>query len=631
MPANDTMARQRVLADFGDFALRSEKLDDVLTEACRLVAEALGTRRAKVLEIRNNGRTLFVRAGVGWAPGVVGVVELAMSERSSETFSIAKRVPVITQDIHEEKRFHIPEFMKQAGVVALVNVPIVLPGGRAFGLLQVDSTERRDFGEEDIEFLRTYAIILGPVIDRLEKAHALEVVEERFRLTVENAKDYAIFVCDADDRILDWLPGAEAVFGWTREEATGKPSAMLFTPEDRAAGADREEIETARARGSAPDVRWHLRKDGSRVFIDGSITKLTEGDSIVGFLKIGRDATDRVEAERKLRESAESMKLAVDVGRLGTWDWNMKTGEVSWSDSHFQILGYPVGSVSPSYEAWRARVHPDDLAEAEAELQAAMREHREFEHEFRSLHPDGEVRWCTARGQFYYDENGQPRRMIGAMLDRTEERQWTELQTVLVGELQHRTRNIIGLIRAMAGQMARSSTSVPEFTEQFNARLDALARVTGLLAKLDDGQRIAFDDIVRTELSAHGVDDPGDPRCTIRGPKGIRLRSSTVQIVALALHELATNAVKHGALSTPGGRLTLEWKLDTSPGGAPTLRIAWQESGVPADDTTASRQGFGRALIERALPYQLKADVTYDLTPDGVRCTMVLPLATKER
>jgi two-component sensor histidine kinase len=175
MPDREQMvARQKALAGFGDLALRSDDLDEVLAEACRLIGEALGTDLAKILEIEGDGRCLLVKAGVGWKPGVVGQMRLPMAERSSETYSIRAGRPVTTRDIRQEDRFEFPAFLKEHGAVALVNVPIFLPGGRPYGLLQVDSREPRDFAEEDTEFLRTYATILGPVIDRLHKVHRLQ-------------------------------------------------------------------------------------------------------------------------------------------------------------------------------------------------------------------------------------------------------------------------------------------------------------------------------------------------------------------------------------------------------------------------------------------------------------------------
>jgi len=178
--------RQRVLADFGDFALRSQDLDEVLSEACKLVGRALGTEFAKVLEIEADEQRALVRAGVGWRPGIVGEARIRLGERSSEAYSLKEAKPVITPDIDEERRFDLADFLKEHGVKALVNVPIFLPGGKAYGLLQVDATEPHDFGEEDTEFLRTYATILGPVIDRLHKVHDLQVaLDDNQRLMQE--------------------------------------------------------------------------------------------------------------------------------------------------------------------------------------------------------------------------------------------------------------------------------------------------------------------------------------------------------------------------------------------------------------------------------------------------------------
>ncbi|MCJ8517423.1 PAS domain S-box-containing protein [Pseudorhizobium tarimense] len=211
-----------------------------------------------------------------------------MSEHSSETYSIRSGAPVITQDISKEDRFKIPHFMKDAGVVALANVPIFVPGREPYGHLQVDSQEPRRFDDVDTQFLRTYATILGPVIDRLQKLEALKASEERFGLIVENARDYAIFVSDANDRIIDWHKGAEVVCGWTAEEADGMCASKLFTKEDRAHGEDRNEMRTAIEKGKAPNVRWHLRKDGSLVFIEGSVTYL-HGRAFSAFQRPGED------------------------------------------------------------------------------------------------------------------------------------------------------------------------------------------------------------------------------------------------------------------------------------------------------------------------------------------------------
>ena len=136
--------------------------------------------------------------------------------------------------------------------------------------------------------------------------------EERFRLLVEGAKDYAMFLLDLENRITFWSNGAERVFGWTEAEAVGKTGALIFVPEDIKKGAVEKEIEGAMNEGRAPDRRWHLRKDGSRIWVDGVMTRLDDRDGAPrGFAKIARDATDLREAEDELRHARDEMEQRV--------------------------------------------------------------------------------------------------------------------------------------------------------------------------------------------------------------------------------------------------------------------------------------------------------------------------------
>jgi len=206
---------------------------------------------------------------------------------------------------------------------------------------------------------------------------------------------------------------------------------------------------------------------------------------------------------------------------------------------------------------------------------------------------------------------------------------------VLVSELQHRTRNLMAVVLGVMRRTRKGSPDLDRFAIAFQSRLDALARVQGLLSRLDEGDRVAFDELVQAELGAMGALDRGEGgvQVTLDGPKGVRLRSSTVQTFALALHELATNAIKYGALAQRGGRLALRWRRARLASG-PGLRVEWVESGVVMPEPGAAPQGggYGRELIERALPYQLGAETTYELGADGVRCTITLPLSSsKER
>ncbi|RZL20532.1 MAG: PAS domain S-box protein [Sphingomonas sp.] len=292
--------RQRALADFGDFTLCCDDLQTTLDEGCRLVANALGVPLAKIMEIEAGHNTALVRAGVGWRSGIVGIKRISLDDGSAEAFAIKISEPVVIMDVDSESRFHIPEFLFEHGIVALVNVPIFLPGGVPYGILEVDSHKARNFSDNDVQFLRTYASILGPVIDRLFKIADLVSSNERFRVVVENARDVAILISDPIGMITDWFPGAEDTFGWSEKEMVGQNVSILFTEQDNETGAPEWEAETAVTNGKAPDVRWHVTKGGKLVYLDGQTIALRNTNGTLrGFLKIAHNLTARKKLEER--------------------------------------------------------------------------------------------------------------------------------------------------------------------------------------------------------------------------------------------------------------------------------------------------------------------------------------------
>jgi PAS domain S-box-containing protein len=617
-PADVLLKLQKVLADFGDFTLQSEDLDEVLQEACRLVGEAMGTSRAKVLEIEQGGESLLVRAGVGRGPGVVGKVRIPMDENSSESYAIKAGAPVITQDISKEERFGLPDFLKEAGVVSLANVPIFLPGKRAYGLLQVDDTVPRPFDQNDTEFLRTYASLLGPVVDRLFKVQALRSSEERFRLTVETATDYAIYTTDDEDRITDWLPGAAAVFGWSAEEAIGQPAAIIFTPEDRETRQPEWEIETARRDGYAPNVRWHLRKDGSRVFIDGSARALHDSQgALSGFLKIGQDVTTRHEAEERLRTLMQNIPQLIWRARDGgDWIW----ASPQWLDFTGQSQEQSHG------QGWLDVVHPDDHARArEAWSEAREKGRLDVEYRIRRAN-DGAWLWHQTRAHPMLNSGSGYVEWLGTTNEVHVLKELQERQAVMVNELQHRTRNLIAVVSSIARQTMVHTGPTEAFRAEFDSRLKALSRVQGLLSRVEQ-EPITIRALIKLELDALGGEE--GERVRLDGPF-VRIRPTIVQTLALALHELATNARKHGALSNGEGHLLVEWHLREVEGER-RLQLEWQEDGLAPSEPSESSvstpwSGYGRHLIERALPYALGAQTSYELGPTRLRCMIDLPL-----
>jgi PAS domain S-box-containing protein len=475
--------------------------------------------------------------------------------------------------------------------------------------------------------------LVGTHVDITEARRAETSLREMEAMLGQFAEASSEVLWIRDARTLRWefLSSAfEAVFGLARKAAltgdTLENWADLILPEDRVETLAK--LERVRAgeriiinyrirRATDEEVRW-LRETAFPI-------RDSEG-RIVRIGGVGRDTTETFLGMQRLSESEDRLRAAVEVGRLALWDWNVRTGEVSWSDEHFRMEGYGIGSIIPSYEAWAARVHPDDLAAAEAAIAQARETGDDYVHEFRTVHPDGSIHWCSARGRFVYD-GAEAVRMIGAMVETTERRESEERQKVLVGELQHRTRNLMAVIQAIADQTARRNDSLEAFVESFRDRLSALGRVQGLLSRFEEGERVWFDELLRAELAAHAaLDETG--RVSLSGPSDIPLQSGTVQILALALHELATNAVKHGALGQPQGRLDVRWLVEHGHSGRPALlRMEWRESGLAIAPSATPVRGAGLELIERALPYQLQTPTELKFLADGLRCVIHVPLS----
>jgi PAS domain S-box-containing protein len=180
-----------------------------------------------------------------------------------------------------------------------------------------------------------------------------------------------------------------------------------------------------------------------------------ESGDVAGVFVTIFETTPRLQAEAALRQSEERLRLAVEVGELATWDWDVSTGHIVWSREHFRMQGYAIGEVEPSYEAWLARVHPQDRAAAETALHQAREQHQDYDHEFRTLLPDGSVQWRSAHGRFFYDNQGTLRRMIGVMRDVTEQRNARELLEHKIKQRTHVLRQLLARVESVQDEERR--------------------------------------------------------------------------------------------------------------------------------------------------------------------------------
>jgi two-component sensor histidine kinase len=234
-----------------------------------------------------------------------------------------------------------------------------------------------------------------------------------------------------------------------------------------------------------------------------------------------------------------------------------------------------------------------------------------FEH--RICAADGAVRWLQAAGQVTFDADGAPLRALGSSRDVTARRQSQERQRLLMAELDHRVKNILATVQSIALRTLGPGPS----GEALLGRIAALAQAHAILSA-EEWRGAELTGLLDAVLSAHRT-APG--RVSLEGPRVV-LAPKIAQSMALALHELVTNAAKYGALATAAGRLSVRWERLGEPD---RLSLVWRESGGPPV-SPPGRRGFGSTLIERSLAYEFEAKVDMQFRPDGLVCEIDLPL-----
>lgn len=263
--------------------------------------------------------------------------------------------------------------------------------------------------------------------------------------------------------------------------------------------------------------------------------------------------------------------------------------------------------------------HPDDIAETRARLDQAIAAGGSFDIEKRYLRPDGETIWAVSNITRLIDADGTAS-FFTVTADVTERKEQDRIRAWLLAELNHRVKNNLSTVQALAHQSIVSSATLDEFQRAFDARLMALSRAHDLLMR-ETWTSAGLGQVVAETLAPFDLD--GDGRIVIGGPE-VRLSPTAAVTMTLALHELATNAARFGALSRPGGHVTVEWSIDQ---GA-ALDLSWRESGGP-EVFSPSRRGFGSRLIERGAARELGGHVRLDFNPGGVACAFHLPLSQK--
>jgi PAS domain S-box-containing protein len=325
------------------------------------------------------------------------------------------------------------------------------------------------------------------------------------------------------------------------------------------------------------------------------------------------ERTAELEASNmRLVQSEQGRSLALAAGQMGSWEWDIAANRGSWDEGQYRIFGVEPENFQISTDNIRNLLHPDDWEPLRQVVLRMAKGERTQQVEFRVRRPNGELRWCTGTAAASLDGSGNVARISGVTIDVTERKEAEERQVLLAREVDHRARNALAIIQSII-RLTRAK-SVDDYVATVEGRIKALALAHTLLS---DSRWHGADlgTLVAEEFAPYRSGN----KVEIKGPN-VSLSPATAQGIALALHELATNAAKHGALSSLKGKVGLTWQLE-----ADTLTLHWAESGGPPIKTPSARS-FGLKVIKASIEQQLGGQATFDWNPRGLRCDLTIAL-----
>jgi PAS domain S-box-containing protein len=355
-----------------------------------------------------------------------------------------------------------------------------------------------------------------------------------------------------------------------------------------------------------------------------SRTAVAEVDTLMAELRAAAGRRQAAEhdlqaSKDQLQASKDRLQLAFNAAKLGWWQYD-PIRRVGWGDARFNEI-FEVSAGEIAIEELMSRVHPDDAERFRANRQAALDPASPkpyLHHEYRVRRRDGEVRWVEVYGLAYFAGTGPKRRVVsfgGTVQDITERKEREEKEHLLMREVNHRAKNMLSVVDSIAHQTA---TRNPEdFIERFSERIQALSANQDLLVR-NEWNGVEIEDLVRAQL-AHFADLIGS-RIGVHGPR-LRFTAASAQAIGLALHELATNAGKYGALSTDKGRVYVSWGTVDD-----TFAMSWTErEGLLV--SAPKRHGFGTIVMEAMAERSVDGKVDIAYAPSGLTWRLTCPAA----
>ncbi|MBS0471049.1 MAG: PAS domain S-box protein [Proteobacteria bacterium] len=427
---------------------------------------------------------------------------------------------------------------------------------------------------------------------------------------VDNSFD-AIVSKDLNGVVRSWNKAAERIFGWSADEIVGN-SIRLLIPEDRGEEEDRI-LAKVRAGERVPKFETvRRRKDGSPVPVAITVSPLLDGaGKIIGASKIAHDISEIVDARTQLEESERQFRMLANSIPQLAWIAD-GDGSIFWyNDRWYDYTGTTLDQMFGW--GWTAVHHPDHVERVKTRIRHSWDTGEVWEDTFPLRGRDGQYRWFLSRAMPMRGSDGRLWRWFGTNTDITAQREHEQKIDLLMGEVSHRAKNMLALVQAVVNR-----TADPKFADTLGGRLQALARNQDLLTRRS-WLGVPLGELIESQLAI--VADLLGSRITLAGALDLVLVPSSAETIGLAIHELATNATKYGALSGAAGQLRIVCAVD-----ADDLVISWEESDGPTVAAPVHR-GFGTVMIDQNPRLSLGAKVEYGYPAGGFHWRMTAALA----
>ena len=621
------------LAALNATALLDTPADEAFDRFTRLAVRLLKADAAFV-SLLDADRVFFKSyVNAGAIPPAIREVPI---EASFCPYTVAQNKLLLVSDARSDPQFQSHPAIRDFGLIAYAGVPLVTADGHALGTFCVIDAQPHPWTQDDIQLLTDLGAAVASEIElrisiarHKRDAARLEASERRFN-TAFHANPLPISIVSyPDGRVIDVNEAVVRQLGYQRDDIVGKTTAELelyTVPTEREAF-----FRILREQGRVADFEAQLktRGGGARIFLMSS--EIIELDGRPCLLTSTNDITARKCAEISLQQALERLELAQSAGRSGTFDWDIVTNKIQWSEAEEKLYGLEPGGFKGRYENWRSAVHPDDIENAEKGLVKAIEEEVEMNIEYRIIRPDGAVLWIYATGNVIYDAQRKPLRMVGINIDITERKnieiallEADRRKDEFLAMLAHELRNPLAPIRN-AVQILKESNADPAHLK--TARDIVERQVTHMTRLIDDLVDVARLTQGKITLKKENVDlatvvsdavDLARPIISERGHDlAVDLPAQSMPLYVdgvrlnQALGNLLTNAAKY---TRPGGKIELtgansgdEVKItvrDNGIGIAPDMLAHIFELFTQSERTLDRAQGglgIGLALVKRLI------------------------------